>query len=246
MPFLSWNPCRMLFAHDRELSSISMYARSLHLFCSARTVELYAQRERCTSPAANRLYQWSPSQSNSPSVLLPLKRKKWGGGGVAIRCGRAPLGALPPPPPKKKNGGKRSSKDTAYDFYGCCPDGCHTGFDAFSCCSRDYSHFDPLSLDCTMRSQRTLGTMTLKTKKKRTTCLGRYTSLNPYEWCWLIHLYASTRNLGVAPLMLWTPLILRRYLTIVCFWPWCSSPAQCFGLYSNWSHHDALLLHLRG
>ena len=34
---------------------------------------------------------------------------------------------------------------------------------------------------------------------------------------------------GVAPLMLWTPLILRRYLTIVCFWLWCC-PARSFWL----------------
>ena len=59
-----------------------------------------------------------------------------------------------------------------------------------------------------------------------TICLGRYTSKNPYEWCCVPHSYASTRNLGVAPLMLWTPLILRRYPTIVCFWPsWFSSLA---------------------
>ena len=58
---------------------------------------------------------------------------------------------------------------------------------------------------------------------------------------WKKHSVASTRNLGVAPLMLWTPLILRCYLTIVCFWLWC-----CPGRSINWLHHDALLLHLRG
>ena len=42
----------MLFAHDRELSSVSMNARSLHLSCPVRPVELYAQRERCTNSAA--------------------------------------------------------------------------------------------------------------------------------------------------------------------------------------------------
>ena len=44
-----------------------------------------------------------------------------------------------------------------------------------------------------------------------------------------------TRNLGVAPLMLWTPLILRRYLTIVCFWPFFRPFRSCFGFNSNWS-----------
>ena len=50
-----------------------------------------------------------------------------------------------------------------------------------------------------------------------------------HEWCCLFHSVASTRNLGVAPLTLWIPLILRRYLTLVCFWLWCC-PARSFWL----------------
>ena len=92
-------------------------------------------------------------------------------GGLRHSVEGPPWGPFPPPPPKKKSGGKRSSKETTYDFYGCCPDGCHTDFDAFSCCSRDYSHFDPWSLDRTMRSQRTLGTKKIDDDLSWTTCV---------------------------------------------------------------------------
>ena len=71
-------PARLRFAWVclcGVLSSVSMNARSLHLACPVRSVELYAQRERCTSPAANRLYQWSPSQLNFPNLLLLPKKK---------------------------------------------------------------------------------------------------------------------------------------------------------------------------
>ena len=111
-------------------------------------------------------------------------------------------------------GGKRSSGETTYNFYGCCPAGCHTLVAAQRIIFSRFLVTGP---------HHELTASAGDTGKKKTTSWWTTCVLNPYEWCCLIHFYAFTRNLGVAPLMLWTPLILRRYLTIVCFWPWFSS-----------------------
>ena len=144
--------------------------------------------------------------------------------GVAVILWKGPLGGPSLPPlflgKKKECGRKRSSKETTYDYYGFCPDGCHTDFDAFSCCSWFYPHFVPLSLDCNMSTTANLGNK--GPKKKDDDLSGTLYVQKSLRVMLCPHSYASTRNLGVAPLMLWTPLILRRYLTIVCFWPWLS------------------------
>ena len=81
--------------------------------------------------------------------------------------------------------------------------------------------------NCYKKSQWTRRMVCKKKERQRLVLDGLRLSL--LEWCCRIHSYAFTRNLGVAPLMLWTPLILRRYLTIVCFWLWCC-PACSFWL----------------
>ena len=149
----------------------------------------------------------SGSGHNNPS---PTKKK----------IGRDPFEG--PPPTKKKIGGREAGKrshttmrDASY----------LTDYVAFCRCSSNYFYFDFWQLTAPRDHSEREG---LLRKKETTTCLGRFASLS-HEWCCLFHLVASTRNLGVAPLVLWTPLILRRYLTIVCFWLWCC-PARSFWL----------------
>ena len=144
------------------------------LSCPASTVELLlnvkdAQIQLLTDPISD--CHHSSTLLTCSSLLANIKEKDEGG--AAVFCEEPPWGLFLSP--KKKHGGTSSSKETTYDFYGCCPDGCHPDFDAFMCCSRVYFHFDPWSLDRTMRSQRTLGTKH-KAKKKTTTCLGRFAS----------------------------------------------------------------------
>ena len=61
------------------------------------------------------------------------------------------------------------------------------------------------------------------------------------------HSRTCTRNLGVAPLMLWTPLIQRRLLDHRVLLTLDFDPCPlALASFPIWLHHDALLLHLRG
>ena len=115
-------------------------------------------------------------------------------------------------------------------------------FDAFSGCSWLCSYFVSLSLACNMSAN---GTRAKQRKKKRWRFVGDVKRLEILTSDAVRpHSYTSTCNLGVTPLMLWTLLILRRCLTIVCFtvvFVPCahvsaSSPIGCI----------TILLHLRG
>ena len=104
---------------------------------------------RCSSSSLwSTRWEDSPSHETGPLLYLtliyllqmsPIRaspafwKKKLVKGGCRF-LGRAPLGALAFPLSAKKKG-----DHILYNFFGCCPACCHTDFDAFSCCSKDYS-----------------------------------------------------------------------------------------------------------
>ena len=229
-PFLSWYPCWML-AKYCEWYSVSRNTRSLHLHCPARPVEFYAQRERCTISAAYWLPQWCQPRWILLSCSFPPKKNIGGGGG----CGtlwQGPLGGPSLPHQKKnqkkKEGEEEQERDHIRPWRMLLRRLPHRLRCFLSLLKRLFS-FRLLVANCTKRSQWTRRTLTRKGKKRDDDLSWTICVFMSHEWCWLFHSVASTRNLGVAPLMLWTPLILRRYLTIVCFWLWCC-PARSFWL----------------
>ena len=220
MPLLSWYPaeCLQNIANglrlkEHSISSPTLSSQTCWVLCSTWKMLL-----------TDSLSDASPGEFSYRASFPPPKKNNRGGCGTLWR---APLEALPSPTLKKKRRGKEEKRDHMRPWRMLLRRLPYRLHCFLSLLKRLFS-FRLLVANCTKRSQWTRRTLTRK-KKRDDDLSWTICVFMSHEWCCLFHSVASTRNLGVVPLMLWTPLILRRYLTIVCFWLWCC-PACSFWL----------------
>ena len=190
-----------------------------------------AQVQLLTDSISDRHQSWillTCSSSEQKNAYL-----RWGGCGNSVEG--PPWGPFPPPlffGKKKESGRKRSSKETTYDYYGFCPDGCHTDFDAFSCCSWLYPHFVPLSLDCNMSTTANLGNKGQKKRWRFVWDVIRLNILTSDAVSSLIRIYSQSWGSAVDALNTTYPSPLpdhRVFLTVVvpCAYALASTPSGC-------------------
>ena len=174
------------------------------------------------------------------SLPVPKQKSMRGGGGNSVE---GPPWGFPPPLLPKKKKRERSGEELTHGYSGSSIDCCLLmDFDAFRSRSQFCFHLVPSVSG--PHYERYSGT---KEPKKN------WIVRDVMSWKIITsdaacpHSRTCTRNLGVAPLMLWTPLIQRRLPDHRVFLTLDFVPsAHALASSPIWLHHDALLLHLRG